>query len=202
MRVPGRPFLFIPLFFFPLVSLTWIPACGGRVIRVPDAGEWCRSGCHPGLLRAADSPGDRGFHGLRDVADRRSVSSGYRTGVIRVPMCLPGTVATYGWRHSGTDWCHSGTNPYIRGYLMAVSLPSDAVECGHIDGFETFCVFWVPARVFWVPAGVFLGVVWVFVGGYVVGDFVDLHLTDDEMARFHDSARIVREHCAMIADRL
>lgn len=88
------------------------------------------------------------------------------------------------------------------GYLMAVSLPSDAVECGHIDGFETFCVFWVPARVFWVPAGVFLGVVWVFVGGYVVGDFVDLHLTDDEMARFHDSARIVREHCAMIADRL
>ena len=35
-----------------------------------------------------------------------------------------------------------------------------------------------------------------------VGDFVDLHLTDDEMARFHDSARIVREHCAMIADRL
>lgn len=150
---------------------------------------------------------------VRDVADRRSVSSGYRTGVIRVPMCLlgttmalgwclPGTVATYGWRHSGTDWCHSGTNPYIRGYLMAVSLPSDAVECGHIDGFETFCVFWVPARVFWVPAGVFLGVVWVFVGGYVVGDFVDLHLTDDEMARFHDSARIVREHCAMIADRL
>jgi hypothetical protein len=85
---------------------------------------------------------------------------------------------------------------------MAVSLPSDAVECGHIDGFETFCVFWVPARVFWVPAGVFLGVVWAFVGGYVVGDFVDLHLTDDEMARFHDSARIVREHCAMIADRL
>ncbi|MBM6747638.1 hypothetical protein H6G88_10215 [Bifidobacterium ruminantium] len=63
-------------------------------------------------------------------------------------------------------------------------------------------VFRVPARVFWVPAGVFLGVVWVFVGGYVVGDFVDLHLTDDEMARFHDSARIVREHCAMIADRL
>lgn len=85
---------------------------------------------------------------------------------------------------------------------MAVSLPSDAVECGHIDGSETFCVFWVPARVFWVPAGVFLGAVWVFVGGYVVGDFVDLHLTDDEMARFHDSARIVREHFAMIADRL
>ena len=56
--------------------------------------------------------------------------------------------------------------------------------------------------VFWVPARVFLGAVWVFVGGYVVGDFVDLHLTDDEMARFHDSARIVREHFAMIADRL
>lgn len=35
-----------------------------------------------------------------------------------------------------------------------------------------------------------------------VGDPVDLHLTDDEMARFHDSARIVREHCRMIADRL
>ena len=128
MRVPGRPFLFIPLFFFPLVSLTWIPACGGRVIRVPDAGEWCRSGCHPGLLRAADSPGDRGFHGLRDVADRRSVSSGYRTGVIRVPMCLPGTVATYGWRHSGTDWCHSGTNPYIRGYLIALLLVISSMD--------------------------------------------------------------------------
>ena len=126
------------------------------------------------------------------------VSFGYRCvfgTTMALGWCLPGTVATYGWRHSGTDWCHSGTNPYIRGYLMAVSLPSDAVECGHIDGFETFCVFWVPARVF-------LGVVWVFVGGYVVGDFVDLHLTDDEMARFHDSARIVREHCAMIADRL
>ena len=128
MRVPGRPFLFIPLFFFPLVSLTWIPACGGRVIRVPDAGEWCRSGCHPGLLRAADSTGDRGFHGLRDVADRRSVSSGYRAGVIRVPMCLPGTVATYGWRHSGTDWCHSGTNPYIRGYLMALLLVISSMD--------------------------------------------------------------------------
>ncbi|NMM99581.1 L-lactate dehydrogenase [Bifidobacterium sp. DSM 109958] len=35
-----------------------------------------------------------------------------------------------------------------------------------------------------------------------VGDFVDLHLTDEELARFHASARVVREHCAMIADRL
>ncbi|MBT1173851.1 L-lactate dehydrogenase [Bifidobacterium sp. MA2] len=35
-----------------------------------------------------------------------------------------------------------------------------------------------------------------------VGDFVDLHLTGDELVRFHESARIVREHCALIADRL
>ena len=87
MRVPGRPFLFIPLFFFPLVSLTWIPACGGGVIRVPDAGEWCRSGGHPGLLRAADPPPPETVDSMvQDVADRRSVSSEYRTGVIRVPM--------------------------------------------------------------------------------------------------------------------
>ena len=65
---------------------------------------------------------------VRDVADRRSVSSGYRAGVIRVPMCLPGTVATYGWRHSGTDWCHSGTNPYIRGYLMALLLVISSMD--------------------------------------------------------------------------
>ena len=38
MRVPGRPFLFIPLFFFPLVSLTWIPACGGAC----HSGTGCR----------------------------------------------------------------------------------------------------------------------------------------------------------------
>ena len=85
MRVPGRPFLFIPLFFFPLVSLTWIPACGGGVIRVPDAGEWCRSGAirafygRPIPPKTVDSM-------VQDVADRRSVSSEYRTGVIRVPM--------------------------------------------------------------------------------------------------------------------
>ncbi|MBW3091406.1 L-lactate dehydrogenase [Bifidobacterium sp. 82T10] len=35
-----------------------------------------------------------------------------------------------------------------------------------------------------------------------VGDFVDLHLDESELAKFHRSARIVREHCAMIADRL
>ncbi|MBU9112655.1 hypothetical protein, partial [Bifidobacterium ruminantium] len=92
------------------------------------------------------------------------------------PVLFPACVPHVDSRLRG--WCHSGTDVTFGG------------------------VFWVPARVFWVPAGVFLGVVWVFVGGYVVGDFVDLHLTDDEMARFHDSTRIVREHCAMIADRL
>ncbi|WP_163230542.1 hypothetical protein [Bifidobacterium aerophilum] len=35
-----------------------------------------------------------------------------------------------------------------------------------------------------------------------VGDFVDLHLDENELAKFHRSARIVREHCAMISDRL
>lgn len=35
-----------------------------------------------------------------------------------------------------------------------------------------------------------------------VGDFVDLHLTDDELTKFHNSARAIREHCAMIANRL
>ncbi|MCI1219870.1 MAG: L-lactate dehydrogenase [Bifidobacterium sp.] len=35
-----------------------------------------------------------------------------------------------------------------------------------------------------------------------IGDFVDLHLTDDELDKFHNSARVIREHCAMIADRL
>lgn len=33
-------------------------------------------------------------------------------------------------------------------------------------------------------------------------EFVDLHLTASELERFHRSASIVRDHCAMIADRL
>ncbi|PLS26303.1 L-lactate dehydrogenase [Bifidobacterium parmae] len=35
-----------------------------------------------------------------------------------------------------------------------------------------------------------------------VGDFVDLHLSDEELARFHRSAAVVRDHCRLIADRL
>ena len=98
MRVPGRPFLFIPLFFFPLVSLTWIPARGGGVIRVPDAGEWCCSGGHPGLLRAADSP-------------RRPWIPWSRTLRIAVPCLLSTEPVSFGYRCDvwwclpGTGWC-------------------------------------------------------------------------------------------------
>ncbi|MBW3080073.1 L-lactate dehydrogenase [Bifidobacterium saguinibicoloris] len=35
-----------------------------------------------------------------------------------------------------------------------------------------------------------------------VGDFVDLHLSDEELARFHRSAAVVRDHCRLIVDRL
>ncbi|PWG65048.1 L-lactate dehydrogenase [Bifidobacterium callitrichidarum] len=38
--------------------------------------------------------------------------------------------------------------------------------------------------------------------GSGVGDFVDLHLSDEELAKFHASADVVRKHCAQIADRL
>ncbi|MBT1176331.1 L-lactate dehydrogenase [Bifidobacterium callimiconis] len=38
--------------------------------------------------------------------------------------------------------------------------------------------------------------------GNGVGDFVDLHLNEDELSRFHASAAVVREHCELIADRL
>lgn len=38
--------------------------------------------------------------------------------------------------------------------------------------------------------------------GNGVGDFVDLHLNDEELSRFRASAAVVREHCALIAGRL
>ena len=49
--------------------------------------------------------------------------------------------------------------------------------------------------------GVFLSLP-VALDGNGVGDFVDLHLDDGELARFHASAATVREHCALVADRL
>ena len=126
---PEGPFLFIPLFFFPLVSLTWIPACGGRVIRVPDAGEWCRSGCHPGLLRAADSPGDRGFHGPGRCG------SPFR--VFWVPnRCHSGTDVSSGYHH-GIGVVSSG---YRRDVWVAsfgyglVSFRYQSVHSGVSDG--------------------------------------------------------------------
>lgn len=34
------------------------------------------------------------------------------------------------------------------------------------------------------------------------GDFVDLHLSDDELAKFHASADVMREHCKLISQYL
>ena len=125
MRVPGRPFLFIPLFFFPLVSLTWIPACGGRVIRVPDAGEWCRSGCHPGLLRAADSP-------RRPWIPWSPGRCGSPFRVFWVPnRCHSGTDVSSGYRRD--VWVASfGYGLVSFRYQSVHSGVSDSVALGHL----------------------------------------------------------------------
>ena len=125
MRVPGRPFfVYSPVLF---------PAC------VPHVDSRLRGSCHSGTgcrrmvsFWVPSGP----FTGGR--FPRRPWIPWSGTLRIAVPCllgttmalgwCLPGTVATYGWRHSGTDWCHSGTNPYIRGYLMALLLVISSMD--------------------------------------------------------------------------